>query len=464
MSDLAILNLWRCVWYKQWQINSGNVRKKSPTSDHGSTRRRFLAGVTATLLSLRSQSHLRAQGKIMANQFSERGLDRLHAAMSAYVAGGERPGLVTLLSRNGETHVDAIGTYDFGGGPPMSRDTIFRIASITKPITGAVTMSLIEEGKLALNEPIDRLLPELANRRVLKRLDGPLDDTVPAKRPIRVSDLLTMRMGMGAIMAPGTYPIMTAMISSGVFIPFKMPVARSSDEWVAKLAALPLMDQPGEVWRYDTSITLLGALIERAAGKPLGVVFAERIFDPLGMKDTGFVVPADKWHRLPVTYQKNQQTGKLEVWDPSGEASFFAKPHGFPGAHGGLVSTVDDYAAFAQMMLNRGRVGKTQVLSRESVEAMTTDHIPQEVKARSLFVPGFWDLRGWGYALSIIRRVEAGEPRGFGWDGGYGTVAYWDTATGTIVLLFSQRLVEGPTYSKIFGSFFSDAYAALDAA
>jgi len=224
------------------------------------------------------------------------------------------------------------------------------------------------------------------------------------------------------------------------------------------------MDQPGEVWRYDTSITLLGALIERAARKPLGDVFAERIFQPIGMRDTGFVVPPEKLHRLPVAYQKNNETGKLEVWDPSGESSFFAKSHGFPGAHGGLVSTVDDYAAFAQMMLNKGKVGSTRVLTAESVDAMTTDHIPQEVKARSIFVPGFWNLRGWGYALSVIKKQEPGEPRGYGWDGGYGTVAYWDNRTGTIVLLFSQRLVEGPTYSEIFHKFFSESYDALDEA
>lgn len=426
------------------------------------TRRSFLAGMTAALLGLRGDPPLRAEGTIMSKtHFSGQ---RLHEIMSSYIASSERPGLVTLLSRNGETHVDAVGTFEFGGGPPMCRDTIFRIASITKPITGAVTMSLIEEGKLALEEPIDRLIPELANRRVLKRLDGPLDDTVPAKRPIRVSDLLTMRMGMGAIMAPGDYPIMMAMMQSGVFIPFKMPTAKNSKEWIAKLAALPLMDQPGEVWRYDTSITLLGALIERAAGKPLSDVFRERIFEPIGMKDTGFVVPADKLSRLPVAYQKNQQTGKLEVWDPNGEASFFAKPHVFPGAHGGLVSTVDDYASFAQMLLNKGKVRNGQVLSAKSVQTMMTDHIPQDVKARSPFVPGFWDMRGWGYALSIIKKSEPGEPRGFGWDGGYGTVAYWDTASGTIVLLFSQRLVEGPTYSEIFRDFFSEAYAALGVA
>jgi len=149
------------------------------------------------------------------------------------------------------------------------------------------------------------------------------------------------------------------------------------------------------------------------------------------------------------------------VWDPSAEVSFFAKPHGFPGANGGLVSTVDNYACFAQMMLNNGKVGKRQVLSAESVEAIMTGHVPQDVKVRSPFVPGFWDLRGWGYAVSVIRKQEPGEPRGCGWDGGYGTVAYWDNETGSIVLLFSQRLVEGPTYSEIFQKFFAEAYAAL---
>jgi CubicO group peptidase (beta-lactamase class C family) len=389
-------------------------------------------------------------------------LRHLDETMASYVATRERPGLVTLISRDGETCVNTIGTHELGGGPPMRRDTIFRIASISKPIAGAVTMSLIEEGKLSLDEPIDRLIPELADRRVLKRLDGPLDETVPAKRSIRVSDLLTMRMGMGAIMEPGEFPIMTAMMESGVFTPFKMPTAKSSGDWIARLAALPLMDQPGEVWRYDTSITLLGALIERAAGKPLAAVYAERLFEPLGMRDTGFVVPPEKLQRLPVAYQKNRRTGELEVWDPAGDGSFFAKSHGFFGAHGGLVSTVDDFCAFAQMMLSQGKVRNRQVLSAQSVEAMTRDQIPQDVKARSQFVPGFWDLRGWGYALSVIRKHEFGEPRGCGWDGGYGTVAYWDQKSGAIVLLFSQRLFEGPTYSEIFHEFFSGAYAALD--
>ena len=395
-----------------------------------------------------------------SSQFSKDKLSSLHQTLAGYVTSGERPGVVTLISRNGETHVDAIGTHEFGGGTPMRRDTLFRVASITKPITAAVTMKLIEQGKLSLDEPIDRHIPELANRRVLKSLDGPLDDTVPAKRSILVSDLLTMRMGMGAIMAQGNYPIQTALMQSGVFTPFYMPKARSADEWIAKLATFPLMNQPGEVWRYDTSITLLGALIERVTGKKLDVVFEELILGPAGMKDTSFVVPASKLDRLPTAYQKNQQTGALDVWDPAGEKSFFAQSHGFFGAHGGLVSTVDDYHAFAQMMMNKGKVGDRHVLSEKSVEAMMTDQIPADVKARSAFIPGFWELRGWGYGGSIIKKQEPGQPRGFGWDGGYGTVAYWDKQTDVTVIMFSQRLVESPVYPEITQKFFSGAYEA----
>jgi CubicO group peptidase (beta-lactamase class C family) len=264
------------------------------------------------------------------SQISTDGLQRLHEAMAAYVTAGERPGIVTLISRNGETHVDAIGTHEFGGGMPMRRDTIFRIASLTKPIVGAAALKLIEEGHFTLDEPIDKLIPELAKRRVLKRLDGPLDDTVPAKRPILISDLLTMQIGMGAIMVPGSYPIFTAVMEAGVFRPLRMNANRNADEWIARLAAFPLMDQPGEVWRYDTSVTLLGALIERATGQSLSEVLARCIFEPLRMKDTGFTVPPEKFDRFPTCYWKNIQTGELAVFDPPGAESFFATMPGFP--------------------------------------------------------------------------------------------------------------------------------------
>jgi CubicO group peptidase (beta-lactamase class C family) len=208
-------------------------------------------------------------------------------------------------------------------------------------------------------------------------------------------------------------------------------------------------------------MTLLGAVIERATRQTLHDALTERIFRPLAMNDTGFFVPADKLHRLPVTYQMNPTTGALDVWDPAGPESFFAKLPGFPGAHGGLVSTADDYLAFVNMLLAGGRANGRQIISERLVAEMMSDQLPDPVKARSTFVPGFWEHRGWGFGLSIMNRELPGEPRGCGWDGGYGTCAYWDRRTGVVVILLSQRLVEGPTYQPIFHDFFRHAYAAV---
>ena len=217
-------------------------------------------------------------------------LGRMHDVMAGHVERGEVPGFVTLVSRRGEVHVDAIGTKAVGGSEPMRRDTIFRIASMTKPITAAAAMILVEECRLRLDEPVDRLLPELANRKVLKRLDGPLDDTVPAKRPITVRDLLTFRMGFGVIMGRRTqYPIQKAMnelqiAASGRRSPRPLTHRTSG---CAGWATLPLMHQPGERWMYNTGSDVLGVLIARASGQPLETFLRERIFEPLGMKDTG---------------------------------------------------------------------------------------------------------------------------------------------------------------------------------
>lgn len=189
-------------------------------------------------------------------------------------------------------------------------------------------------------------------------------------------------------------------------------------------------------------------------------VLARYIFEPLGMKDTGFTVPPEKFDRFPTCYWKHIQTGELAVFDPSGAESFFATMPGFPDARGGLVSTADDYLAFAQMLLNQGRVGNTEVLSAKSAAAMMTDHIPSDVKARSPFSTGFWEKRGWGYQVSIMEKQVPGGPRGVGWDGGYGTCAYWDPRTGVTAIFLSQRLMESPNHPEIFRKFFDNAYPA----
>src|SRR5437667_859656 len=244
-------------------------------------------------------------------------LGRMHDVMTGYVERGEVPGLVTLVSRRGEVHVDAIGTLAYEDSDPMQRDTIFRISSMTKPIIAAATMILVEECKVRLDEPVDRLLPELAGRKVLKRVDGPLQDTVPANRPITVRDLLTFRMGFGQMMAPpDAYPILKAaselQIGMGPPAPSATP---APDEWIRRLGTLPLMHQPGEKWMYHTASDILGVLIARASGRPLETFLRERIFEPLGMKDTAFSVPATTVDRLATSYEVNPRTGALELYD-----------------------------------------------------------------------------------------------------------------------------------------------------
>jgi CubicO group peptidase (beta-lactamase class C family) len=382
--------------------------------------------------------------------------------MAGHVERGEVPGLVTLVSRRGETHVEAIGAKATGGDP-MRRDTIFRIDSMTKPIAAAATMILVEECTLRLDEPVDRLLPELADRRVLKRLDGPLDDTVPAHRPITVRDLLTFRLGFGIVMGPpDVYPIQQAASEQqlGGTGPPKPATPHEPDEWIRRFATLPLMHQPGEKWMYNTGSYVLGVLIARASGQPLETFLRERLFAPLGMQDTGFSVPAARLDRLATCYQVNPETGALEVHDGVDDSQW-RRPPAFPDAAAGLVSTIDDYLAFGQMLLNKGRHGRERILSRLSVEAMTTDQLTAEQKAVSDFFPGFWDSRGWGFGVSMITRRDdvAAVPGRFGWDGGYGPSWSSDPEEAMVAILMTQRLAQS---SDLYLDFWTSAYQAID--
>ena len=392
-------------------------------------------------------------------------LGRMHDVMAVYVERGEAPGMVTLVSRHGEVHVDAIGTKAFGGSDPIRRDTIFRISSMTKPVTAVAAMILVEECKLRLEEPVDRLLPELAKRKVLKRLDGSLDDTVPAKRPITVRDLLTFCMGFGIVMAPpGTYPIQKTMdellLGQGPPQPSTPP---APDEWIRRLGTLPLMYQPGEQWMYHTGSDVLGVLIARASGQPLEAFLRERIFAPLGMKDTGFSVPAAKLDRLATSYWTHPQSGALEVYDAA-EGGQWSRPPAFPSGGAGLVSTVDDYLAFGQMMLNKGKYGSERVLSRLSVETMTTDQLTPEQKATSGLIPGYFDNHGWGFGVSVITKRDdvAAVPGRFGWDGGLGTSWYADPREDLVTILMTQRAWTSPRPPNVCLDFWTSAYQAID--
>jgi CubicO group peptidase (beta-lactamase class C family) len=396
---------------------------------------------------------------------SRKQLARMHDVLAGYVERGEVPGLVTLVSRRGEVHVDVIGRRAIGDAAPMRRDTIFRISSMTKPITAVATMILVEECKLRLDEPVDRWLPELAERKVLKREDGPLDDTVPANRPITVRDLLTFRMGFGLMMAPpDAYPILKAaseqQIGMGPPSPATMP---APDEWIHRLGQLPLMHQPGERWMYNTGADVLGVLIARASGQPLETFLRERIFEPLGMKDTGFSVPATSLNRLATSYWTDFESGKLVVYDEA-EGGQWSHPPVFPSGAAGLVSTIDDYLAFGQMMLSLGKHGNERILSRLAVETMTTDHLTPEQKAASSLVPGYFDSHGWGFGVSVVtRRTDiASVPGRYGWDGGLGTSWYSDPTEDMITILMTQRAWTSPSPPNVCLDFWTLAYQAID--
>src|ERR1700676_1218146 len=320
-------------------------------------------------------------------------LGRLREVMTSHVEAGDMPGLVTLVSRHGEIDVDAIGKMTFGGAP-MQRDTIFRITSMTKPVTAAAAMILVEECKIRLDDAVDRWLPELANRKVLRTIDAALDDTVPAKRAITLRDLLTFRLGYGMIpVFPDRYPIQKAIAEAG-FAPGPVFPCFPPDELMRRYGSLPLIFQPGERWLYNSGTEILGVLIARVAGTTFGEFLSERIFAPLGMKDTAFSVPETKRDRFATSYARDHTTQQLKVFDdpPTGK---FAKPPVFENGSAGLVSTADDFNAFAQMMLNGGSLGSQRILSPASVELMTTDQISSENRQESQLFLG--DVRSWGF-------------------------------------------------------------------
>ena len=402
------------------------------------------------------------QQSISSGGLSKIRLERMHSVMASYVERGELPGLVTLLARRGAVHVDVIGAQALGGAP-MQRDTIFRISSMTKPVTAVAALILVEECKLRLDEPVDELLPELAGRRVLRRLGGALDETVPAKRPITARDLLTFRMGFGQLLAsPDAYPILKAagelQIGMGPPNPSTMP---APDEWMRRLGTLPLMHQPGEQWMYNTGSDVLGVLIARAAGQPLETFLRERIFEPLGMRDTGFSVPAGALGRFATSYSIEPAGRAIQVFDPTAGGQWSSSP-AFPSGAGGLVSTVDDFLAFGQMLLDKGKYGSERMLSRPTVEAMTTDQLMHEQRA------GATDFlsanRSWGFGLSIVTQRDdiSAVPGRFGWEGGLGTSWASDPKEQLVGILMTQMAWSSPSGPRIWNDFWSSAYAAID--
>lgn len=401
--------------------------------------------------------------------FSETGLRRMRAVLARHVESGRIPGLVALVSRGDETHVEAMGTMRHDGGAPMRRDTIFRMASTSKPVTVAAAMVLLDECRLRLDDPVDPWLPELADRRVLARIDAPLDDTVPARRPITVRDVLTSTFGLGMDMTSLGTPIMGAVFEQGITPNMPEPQPEP-DEWMRRLGTLPLMHQPGEHWQYHIASDLLGVLVARVAGQSFEAFLRERIFDPLGMADTGFAVPAAELHRLPPLYAPDPATGEFQVWDPA-EGGRHSRPPAFQGGGGGLVSTVDDYHAYFRMLLNGGMHGTERILSRAAVELMTTNRLtPEQTAARTAMARdnvhisfGQGQHGGWGFGMAV--RTYRGDyaPVGqFGWDGGSGTSTYADPRNQLTGILLTQVGASIPDATQAMHDFWTTLYQAID--
>jgi CubicO group peptidase (beta-lactamase class C family) len=351
----------------------------------------------------------------------------LEALLVRHVEAGTVPGAVALRGGR-DTEVVAAGVASIGG-KPMREDAIFRIQSMTKPIEAVAALRLVEAGRIGLDQSVETWLPELADRRVLTSPGAPLDDTVPANRAISLRHLLTMGSGYG--MEFGDSPLQKAMAHNGTEAGPE-PITLGADEWLARLAELPLAFQPGEGWRYHHSFALLGIVLARLTGRPLGEHLADDLFDPLRMPDTAFWVPQEKLDRLLAACRHGE--GGLVETEPAG-GGFYAGPPPFDVSHAEIVSTARDFHRFLRILVEREPVEGAPKISDGHRRQMTTDQVPAGNKTPDSFFPGFWDGTGWGFGVGV---ETTGPHRGrYGWSGGQGTNFYVDP-DGTVGILLTQ--------------------------
>jgi CubicO group peptidase (beta-lactamase class C family) len=376
-------------------------------------------------------------GDTAGGGFVAAGLAEIPPALQAVVDAGDLSGVVTLIWRKGEiAQVSTLGYRDIEAKAPMTRDTLFRIASMTKPVTSVAALMLLEEGKLRLDDPITNWLPEFSGMQVLKDATGPIDETYPAARDITVDDLMTHRAGLAyAFTSMG--PIAQAH-EDRLGPPLGTPL--TPDGWLAALGSLPLSYPPGERFHYSHATEVLGFLVARIEGKPLGQVLKDRIFAPLGMADTDFWAPPEKNGRLARLYRMNPDTEKLE------DVSFpleTAQPV-FEAGGGGLISTADDYLKFARMLLGKGEVDGVRLLKAETVETMARNRLTDAQRAIPFMGMPFWLSQGFGLGLSVVLNSElhgwmgAGSVGAFGWPGAFGTWWQADPAQDLVAIYLIQ--------------------------
>ncbi len=388
----------------------------------------------------------------MHDPLSSTGLERFGEVAAGHVGPDKVPGLVALVARKDQVHVEAVGSLQIGGAP-VRRESLFRIASTSKVITGVATMALVDEGAFGLDDPVGKWLPELADPRVLRSPSGRLDDTVPAEGPITVGQLLTFTFGFGMVpemfASPEPWPVVkrAAELNLCTLGPPDPEMQPDPDTWLAALGSLPLMAQPGETWMYNTGASVLGVLVARATGRPFHQVLRTRVFDPLGMRDTAFWT-ADH-SRLAAAYAPTP--AGLHLWDaPEGK---WSRAPAFGDGAAGLVATADDLLALARMFLGGG----SPVLSGQAVAEMTRDQLTgaQRSGAAEAFLHG----RSWGLCQSVI---TDGPRRGaFGWDGGLGTSWLVDPRHELVVIVLTQRLWETSTPPAVHDDLQDAAYAAI---
>jgi CubicO group peptidase (beta-lactamase class C family) len=375
-------------------------------------------------------------------------MTNLRDTLESYVSNGSVPGAVGLVAHGDRVEVQAVGSVDVDSTAPMARDSIFRLASITKPIVAAATMMLVDDGLIGLEDPVGKWLPELASPSVVRTPASPVDDVVPAARPITVFDVLSSRAGYG-FPSDFSLPAVQWLFNEAQVFGRDPKLVPPPDEWMATLSRIPLLHQPGDAWLYNTCSDIQGVLIARVSGRSLPEFLAERLFEPLGMDDTGFEVPASKLDRIP-SYYRTDPAGGLELAEtPDGR---WNTPPTFASGAGGLVGTVDDWHAFAQLLLAEGTVDGRQLLSPDSVRTMTTDHLTQSQRdASTLFLEG----QGWGFGGSVdVADIDPWNVRGrYGWVGGTGTTAHVDASTGAVTILLSQVEMTGPTPTALMRDF-----------
>lgn len=371
--------------------------------------------------------------------FDPAALAAIGPALAEFVDRGELAGIVSLTSRGGEiVHAETIGWRDVETNSPMRPDTLFRIASMTKPITSVAAMMLVEEGRIALADPVSQWIPELADLRVMRDAVGPLDETVPAQRAITIEDLLTHRSGIAyAFFSEGPLKVAYETALGDPAMNRSTP-----DEWLAALGTLPLAYQPGDRFHYGHSTDVLGFLIGRVEGKPFRQVLQERIFAPLGMDDSDFWLPLAKRNRLASLYGYDETTGRLAKVEPV----MYDEPPAYTPGGGGLISSAPDYHRFARMLLGGGELGGVRLLRPATVDLMRTNRLTDGQRQIPFAGMPLWQTSGFGLGLAIAEEAAGnpyacGAPGSMTWPGIFGTWWQADPVNDLIMIYLIQHHV-----------------------